>query len=105
MSGLDALPLVPAAALPRAVRAGTPEQQQSYRAALGFERVFVQQLVKELKTTGLSDDENAGAQGAYAGLVTDAFADGIASAGGLGLAERLYQAMHPTNLTETKDRA
>lgn len=103
MSGIDALPIVPASAMPAAVRDGTPEQQQSYRAALGFERVFVQQLTKELKTSGLADDESAGAQGAYANLVSDAFADGVVAAGGLGLAERLYQSMHPTNLAKTAE--
>ena len=45
---LSGLPSVPDAALPAAVRTGTAEDKQTYKAALGFEKVMLGELVKEM---------------------------------------------------------
>jgi Rod binding domain-containing protein len=90
---LSGIPPIDSAALPADVRNGTPQQRKSYEAALGFERMLVQQLAKSLSdTTKSSDDESAdAATTTYRGLLPDALADGITSAGGLGLARDLVK--------------
>jgi hypothetical protein len=52
-----ALPPISDAALPRDVRAGSAEDKQAYKAALGFEQVLLGQLVKEMtaSTPSLSE--------------------------------------------------
>ena len=90
-SPLGGLPLVPQTALPASVRSGSAQDQQDYRAALGFEQVLLGQLVQEM----IPDDSEL-AQGPYAGAVRDAFAQGITDAGGLGLGAHLYETMRRT---------
>ena len=80
---LSALPSVPDSALPRAVREGSPADRQSYKAALGFERMFVEQLLKSA-TGGKGFVE--GPQGA---AVDSALADAMVANGGFGLAAEL----------------
>jgi hypothetical protein len=79
---LSALPQVSDAALPRDVRAGSDADKRAYKAALGFERVLLGELVQEL-ATGMAD----GPQG---DAVKDAMTDALANAGGVGLAPQLY---------------
>ena len=89
MSGLGALPAVPASALPADVRAGSPADQKAYRAALGFERILLQEFVGDMtKAGGLADSPRAGA-------IEDAMSDALVSSGGLGLGKQLYHAMRP----------
>lgn len=88
---LSALPSVPDSALPRAVRDGSPADKQSYRAALGFERMFVDQLLKSA----------TGGKGFVAGpqssVVDGALADAMVANGGFGLAAQLHaQLQSPT---------
>lgn len=92
MSGLDALPSVPTSALPAEVRKGTAEDQKSYKAALGFERLMLQNLVQDMTKSGGLDDSP------YSGAIEDSFSDALISGGGLGLGEQLYHAMRPENL-------
>ena len=81
---LSSLPQVPDSALPRAVREGTKDERAAYRAALGFERLFVEQLVRSATArTPLVD-------GPHAGAVDGALADAIVAGGGLGLAAELH---------------
>jgi hypothetical protein len=87
MSGLNALPPIADSALPAAVRSGSEADKTSYKAALGFERLLVGQLV-ETMTSGSSLQD-----GPRAGVVADAMADALQGAGGLGLAPHLYEAM------------
>ena len=42
-------PEVPATALPAAVRNGTDDDKQAYKAALGFEQILLGQLVERLE--------------------------------------------------------
>jgi len=90
MSGPDALPPIADAALPRAVRAGTAAEKRAYKAALGFERVLVDQLLKTAKLGG-----EAVAEGPHAGTIRDGLADALAAGGGLGLAGQLHAATRP----------
>ena len=80
---LGALPAVPESAMPRDVRAGSAEDKQAYRTALGFERLLVAQLVER----AMPGDEKAGPRAA---AVHDAFADALMTAGGLGLARQIH---------------
>jgi Rod binding domain-containing protein len=81
----SALPPVSDAALPRDVRAGSDADKRAYKAALGFEHVLAGELVRSMtaSTPGLSDGPRGDA-------VTDAMADALTQAGGLGLAQQLY---------------
>ncbi len=92
MNPLDALPTVPASALPAEVRRGSVEDQKAYRAALGFERMMLQTFVKDMTKSGGLDDSP------YAGAIEDSFGDALTAGGGLGLGEQLYHAMRPENL-------
>lgn len=75
------------AALPRDVRAGSDADKRAYTAALGFERVLAGELVKSMAAS--TPDLAEGPRG---DAVTDALADALTAAGGLGLAHRLYEA-------------
>jgi Rod binding domain-containing protein len=101
---MSTLPPIDASVLPAEVRNGTPAQKKNYQAALSFERVLVQQLTKSMvdttKTDGSGDDSDdsgdaatSAATSTYQAMLPDALADGITSAGGLGLAQQIYQGM------------
>ena len=87
---LSGLPSVPDSALPREVRAGSAADKDSYRAALGFERMFVEQLLKSA----------TGGKGFIAGpqssVVDGALADAMVANGGFGLAARLHSQIRGT---------
>jgi hypothetical protein len=106
IDGLGAqLPIVSEAALPREVRQGSAEDRQAYRAALGFERLLVEQLTRTLASGAgvggsgaAADDGTRGGDataGTYGELLSNAMADGIVAAGGTGMAGALYRAMRP----------
>jgi len=80
---MESLPPVPDSALPRDVRAGSAQDKQAYRTALGFERLLVAQLVER----AMPADEDAGPRDA---AVHEAFADALMTAGGLGLARQIH---------------
>ena len=83
-----ALAAVPDSALPAAVRNGSADDRKTYKAALGFEKVLLGELVKEMtaSTPSLTD----GPQG---DAVQDAMTDALADAGGVGLAPQLFQTL------------
>jgi hypothetical protein len=87
----SALPAIPSTALPAAVRTGSAQDQRDYKAALGFEQVLLGQLVHSM----IPEDSEL-ASGPYAETVKDAFAEGIANSGGIGLAGQLFQTMQRT---------
>ena len=89
MSGLDALPSVPTSALPAAVRDGSPEDRNTYKAALGFERMLLQTVVEDMTKSGGLDDSP------YAAAIEDSFSSALVAGGGLGLGEQLYHALRP----------
>jgi Rod binding domain-containing protein len=84
-----ALPQISDAALPRDVRAGSAAEKRDYKAALGFEKVMLTELVKEMTKGTPSLDE-----GPRADAVNDALTDALANAGGIGLAPQLYASIH-----------
>lgn len=84
---IEGLPQVPASALPAAVRAGTKADREAYTAALGFEQILLGQLVEEMLPEGELTE------GPRATAMQDALTTGLISAGGIGLADRLYPSM------------
>ncbi len=62
-------------------------------AARQFEGILLRQMLSEMqKTTGIGGAHAAGGQ-LYASLVTEALADAVLRAGGLGLTDRIAQAL------------
>jgi len=77
--------------LPAAVRGGSSEDKSDYKAALGFEQVLLGQLVE-----AIVPEQSELADSPYAGAVKDAFAQGLADSGGVGLAQQLFETMRRT---------
>ncbi len=96
MNPLDALPAIPASALPADVRRGTPEDQKAYKAALGFERMLLQTVVEDMTKSGGLDDSP------YASQIEDSFSDALVASGGIGLGEDLYHALRPEHAKADK---
>jgi hypothetical protein len=84
---INGLPQVPATALPAAVRNGSADDKQAYKAALGFEQILLGQLVDDMLPEGTLPE------GPYAAPMKDAFATGLIADGGLGLAAQLYPSL------------
>ena len=84
---INGLPQVPATALPAAVRIGSDEDKQAYKAALGFEQILLDQLVDEMLPEGTLTE------GPYAAPMQEAFSAGLIADGGLGLAAQLYPSL------------
>jgi Rod binding domain-containing protein len=98
------LPAVSDAALPRDVRAPaslrsspgaspclSDAEKKAYKAALGFEKLLLGQLVKEMTAATPSLTE-----GARGDAVTEAMTDALAHAGGIGLAPQLFKTLQRT---------
>lgn len=99
MSGIDALPSVPASALPAEIRNGSSDDKKTYRAALGFERVLLQSFVEDMTKSGGLDDSP------YAGQIQDGMSDALLAGGGLGLGEQLFHAMRPESFKAKSEPA
>lgn len=86
------LPPIDRSTLPADIRAASPQRQDAYTAALGFERLLVQQL-----TESLADSARAalGGDSPYASMLPDALTDSVMATGGLGLARQLADAIEP----------
>ena len=84
---INGLPAVPATALPAAVRNGSDDDKQAYKAALGFEQILLNQLVGEMLPKGTLTE------GPYAAPMQEAFTDGLIADGGIGLAAQLYPSL------------
>jgi hypothetical protein len=82
------LPAISNAALPADVRSAGVAAQKNYQAALGFEKVLVGELVKEMvpKDSELS-------QSPYASTMQDTLSTALVGGQGLGLARQLYKEM------------
>jgi Rod binding domain-containing protein len=90
MTSISGLPMVADSALPADVRRGTATDKQSYKAALGFEQVLIQQVVQSMAG---DDQDSPLAQGPYASTMQTSLADALTANGGLGLAQQLYKEM------------
>jgi Rod binding domain-containing protein len=97
VSGLDAPALNAPGIVPADVRKAGEQAEQTYRAALGFERTLLEQLTKSLaKGTLDADGEDGGesaATSAYRDMLPGTLADAVTGAGGLGLAHDLFLSM------------
>jgi Rod binding domain-containing protein len=98
VSGLS--PTTGAIAMPADVRKAGKTGEETYRAALGFERQMLEELTKtmakDLTGTGAgSGDESSGdaATSAYRDMLPGTFADALTGASGLGLAHDLWLSM------------
>lgn len=78
MTGIDGLPAVPETAIPAGVHKPT------YRAALAFEQVLLDELVEQVVPEGTLTE------GPYAATVREALTSGLVAAGGIGLGAQLY---------------
>ena len=101
MSGLDALSLNTPGILPADVRNAGAQAQETYKAALGFERQLLEQLTKTMAQDTFgggegADGERSGASAAtsaYRDMLPGTLADAVTGAGGLGLAHDLFLTM------------
>jgi Rod binding domain-containing protein len=105
VSGLSSLSSVTGAiTMPADVRKAGKDGEETYRAALGFERQMLEELTKtmskDLTGTGSGDDAGDGedsggdaATSAYGDMLPGTLADSLTSAGGLGLAHDLWLSM------------
>ena len=84
---INGLPAVPTTALPAAVRTGSDDDKQAYKAALGFEQILLNQLVGEMLPKGTLTE------GPYAAPMQEAFTAGLIADGGIGLAAQLYPSL------------
>ena len=84
---INSLPQVPTTALPAAVRNGSDDDKQAYKAALGFEQILLNQLVGEMLPKGTLTE------GPYAAPMQEAFTNGLIADGGIGLAAQLYPSL------------
>jgi hypothetical protein len=90
-----------AVSLPADVRKAGRDGEETYRAALGFERQMLQELTKTMAkdmtgTGGDDDGEGSGgdaATSAYGDMLPGTLADAVSGAGGLGLAHDLWLSM------------
>jgi hypothetical protein len=97
-----ALPiLAPGVQLPAAVRNGSDERKNDYRAALSFERSLLLELTQQLSTTALSaeDEDASAATKMYREQMPTILADSLIGAGGIGIAATLDEAAHPAGAT------
>lgn len=98
---MTGIPPVDQSLLPADVRNGSDKQKQAYAAAVGFERMLVEQLTKPLAQSALGggdDSETAdGGSGSdsgssvYSDMISSSLADSVSQQGGLGLADSLYR--------------
>lgn len=101
------LPPIDQASLPADVRNASPKQKQVYNAALGFERMLLGELTKEMAATanpaGSSDSSGGSdpsassgtdaASSIYQQMLPDQLATAMTAGGGVGLADQLYQSL------------
>ncbi|MBJ7330643.1 MAG: hypothetical protein JHC95_12160 [Solirubrobacteraceae bacterium] len=94
----SSLPIIaPGAALPAAVRDGSPKRQDEYRAALSFERSLLLELTKQLSKTSENpeNESETATTKAYRQQLPTIMADALTSAGGIGIAASIDAAQHP----------
>ena len=106
MSDISGLASVTGAGVPvpADVRKAGKDGEETYRAALGFERTLLDQLTQTMtKDIAASDDAGDGEDGgdagasaatsAYKDMLPGTLADAVSGAGGLGLAHDLWLKM------------
>jgi Rod binding domain-containing protein len=93
------LPPIDQATLPADIRNGSPADKKAYTAALGFERMLLGELTKQMAETAKPIDGSDGedqptdaASSTYMQMLPDQLADAVTQNGGIGLARNLYNA-------------
>jgi Rod binding domain-containing protein len=93
------LPPIDQATLPADIRNGSKQDKQAYTAALGFERMLLGELTKQMAETAKPIDGSDGddqstdaASSMYMQMLPDQLADAVTQNGGIGLARSLYNA-------------
>ena len=89
------LPPIDQASLPADIRKGSAEEKKAYTAALGFERMLLGELTKQMAETAKpadGDDTKDAASSMYMQMLPDQLADAVTRNGGIGLARNLYNA-------------
>lgn len=85
---VEALPPLGAGAIPTAVRAEGPDAVAGFRAALGFERILLNELLSEAMPKHEGGDPREAS-------LPGTLADAIVAEGGAGIATGLYGAFAP----------
>jgi Rod binding domain-containing protein len=89
VSGIDSLPTVDRALLPADIRRASKEDQQAFRAALGFEQALLSEMLRSVDTLGAAGGEEAPA--AYREMLPTTLAESVTAQGGIGLARVLFE--------------
>ncbi len=94
------LPPIDQALLPADIRKGSAEDKQAYTAALGFERMLLGELTKQMAETAKPIDGSDGddqstdaASSMYMQMLPDQLADAVTANGGLGFAKSFYDSI------------
>ncbi|QIE57944.1 hypothetical protein G5B40_16945 [Pikeienuella piscinae] len=75
-------------------RAGETREAALRKAATSFEAVFLSEMFAHVGLGAVREGNGGGVgEEAFASLLADEWAEKVASAGGLGLSERIYQAL------------
>jgi len=108
------IPTLNVADIPAEIRTGGPRAMQAYSEGLAFEDMLVNELTQQLSNTMFagaqqpdagSDPTEAtggGSLGAYAAFMPQALTTSIMSAGGLGVAQQIAEALDPALTRPTK---
>jgi Rod binding domain-containing protein len=98
------LPAIDQSLLPADIRTGSTQRKQTYEAALGFERSFIEELTKTMAATAQPSDSSStddsgdgtgtdmgsdAATQSYMQMLPGTLADAMVANGGLGLARQL----------------
>jgi Rod binding domain-containing protein len=92
----SAVPPIDQATLPADIRKGSAADKKAYTAALGFERMLLGELTKQMAETAKPADDGESqdaASNTYAQMLPDQIADAVTRNGGLGLARSFYDSM------------
>jgi Rod binding domain-containing protein len=89
------LPPIDTAMLPAEVRKAGPQAQKLYETALAFESVLTQQLTQQLTDSVQSadGDESSSSTALVTQMLPQSLSQSVTSAGGLGLAQQLYESL------------
>jgi Rod binding domain-containing protein len=113
----DALPPIDSSLLPTAVRNAGPKAEKLYSTALSFEQMLTQQLAQSLTSTlqkpsddadDSGDSDSSGSDASTSMLqqmLPNALAQGMTQAGGLGLADQLYEALGGSGASASTPKA
>ncbi|MEO6829803.1 MAG: hypothetical protein ABI164_08315 [Acidobacteriaceae bacterium] len=92
-----------AAQLAQTKHAGNGASPQLRQAADQFEASFLQELLKPLTEDSMFQSSSGGSMGTVSSIASQALADGIARAGGLGIAKRVLADLAPVEAAQSSN--